>query len=237
MNGREPILSKICIAANVQENVILHYKTFYFGKTCAETWNFSLPKTLDLRKTKLFHDRPSSFCSRYPNMRDRTKQMEFVCLTQNQGEWLLVLLMGMRSKSPNCMFSSKSWQIKTRYVLTNGLVLTRIVITYYHVWVNIKRLDNSRTFGQKRVLIECVNATTTPLNLCNEHVSAMYSEALVYSEGVIVTCMPSPLKVQQVFLNGYRRSSKIFLWLSRSIFYECDWPMHERHVFQDPRRH
>jgi hypothetical protein len=35
--GREPILSKICIAANVQENVILHYKTFYFGKTCAET--------------------------------------------------------------------------------------------------------------------------------------------------------------------------------------------------------
>jgi hypothetical protein len=34
--------------ANVQENVILHYKTFYFGKTCAETWNFSLPKKLDL---------------------------------------------------------------------------------------------------------------------------------------------------------------------------------------------
>jgi hypothetical protein len=33
----EPILSKICITANVQENVILHYKTFYFGKTCAET--------------------------------------------------------------------------------------------------------------------------------------------------------------------------------------------------------
>jgi hypothetical protein len=31
--GREPILSKICITANVQENVILH-KTFYFGKTC-----------------------------------------------------------------------------------------------------------------------------------------------------------------------------------------------------------
>jgi hypothetical protein len=37
INGREPILSKICIMANVQENVILHYKTFYFGKTCAET--------------------------------------------------------------------------------------------------------------------------------------------------------------------------------------------------------
>jgi hypothetical protein len=31
------MLSKICITANVQENVILHYKTFYFGKTCAET--------------------------------------------------------------------------------------------------------------------------------------------------------------------------------------------------------
>jgi hypothetical protein len=37
MTGREPILSKICITTNVQENVILHYKTFYFGKTCAET--------------------------------------------------------------------------------------------------------------------------------------------------------------------------------------------------------
>jgi hypothetical protein len=32
INGREPILSKICITANVQENVILHYKTFYLGK-------------------------------------------------------------------------------------------------------------------------------------------------------------------------------------------------------------
>jgi hypothetical protein len=42
INGREPILSKICIMANVQENIILHYKTFYFGtfyfgKTCADT--------------------------------------------------------------------------------------------------------------------------------------------------------------------------------------------------------
>jgi hypothetical protein len=37
ITGREPILSKICITANVQENVILHYKTFYFVKTCAET--------------------------------------------------------------------------------------------------------------------------------------------------------------------------------------------------------
>jgi hypothetical protein len=37
INGREPILSKICITANVEENMILHYQTFYFGKTCAET--------------------------------------------------------------------------------------------------------------------------------------------------------------------------------------------------------
>jgi hypothetical protein len=56
--------------------VILHYKTFYFGKTCAETWNFSLPKKLDLRKTELFRDRPSGFCSRYPNICDRTKKMD-----------------------------------------------------------------------------------------------------------------------------------------------------------------
>jgi hypothetical protein len=77
INGREPISSKICISANVQENVILHYKTFYFDKACAETWNFSLPKKLDLRKTKLFHNRPSSFCSRYPNICDRTKKMDY----------------------------------------------------------------------------------------------------------------------------------------------------------------
>jgi hypothetical protein len=55
--------------------VILHYnKTCYFGKTCAETWNFSLPKKIDLRKTKLFRDRPSFFCSRYHNICDRTKK-------------------------------------------------------------------------------------------------------------------------------------------------------------------
>jgi hypothetical protein len=54
ITGREPILSNICITANVQENVILHYKTFYFGKTCAETLNFSLPKKFDLRRKKTF---------------------------------------------------------------------------------------------------------------------------------------------------------------------------------------
>jgi hypothetical protein len=36
-----------------QENMILHYKTFYFGKTSAETWHVSLPKKLDIRKNKL----------------------------------------------------------------------------------------------------------------------------------------------------------------------------------------
>jgi hypothetical protein len=76
-NGKRALLSKICITANIQENVILHYKTFYFGKTCSETWNFSLPKKLDTRKTKFFHDRPSSFCSTYPNICDRTKKMEY----------------------------------------------------------------------------------------------------------------------------------------------------------------
>jgi hypothetical protein len=30
------MLYNICFTANVQENVILHYKTFYFCKTCAE---------------------------------------------------------------------------------------------------------------------------------------------------------------------------------------------------------
>jgi hypothetical protein len=63
--------------ANVQENVILLYSTFYFSKTCVETWNFALPKKLDLRKTKLSCDRPSSFYSRYPNICDTTKKMDY----------------------------------------------------------------------------------------------------------------------------------------------------------------
>jgi hypothetical protein len=54
--------------------VILLYKTFYFGKTCAETWNFSLTKKLYIRKIKLFCDRPSSFCSRYTNICDWAKK-------------------------------------------------------------------------------------------------------------------------------------------------------------------
>jgi phosphoketolase len=54
INGREPILSEICIAAsqmywNGKHDFTL--QNFYFGKTCAETLNFSLPKKLDLRKT------------------------------------------------------------------------------------------------------------------------------------------------------------------------------------------
>jgi hypothetical protein len=42
-------------------------------------WNlkFSLPKKLDLRKNKLFHNWPTSFCSRYPNVCDRTKKMDY----------------------------------------------------------------------------------------------------------------------------------------------------------------
>jgi hypothetical protein len=52
-------------------------RTFCFGKICAETLNLSLPKKLDLRKTKLFCDRTSSFCSTYPNICDRTKKMDY----------------------------------------------------------------------------------------------------------------------------------------------------------------
>jgi hypothetical protein len=49
----------------------------YFGKACAETLNFSLSNKLDLRKTKLFPDRSSSFCSRYPSICDITKKMDY----------------------------------------------------------------------------------------------------------------------------------------------------------------
>jgi hypothetical protein len=48
----------------VQENVILHYKFFYFGKICAETWNFSLPKKKDLRKNSFFAIGPVVFAPR-----------------------------------------------------------------------------------------------------------------------------------------------------------------------------
>jgi hypothetical protein len=53
---------------------------FIIGKTWAETWNFSLPKKLDLRKNKRFRDRLSSFCSTYPNICDRTKKIDYRCI-------------------------------------------------------------------------------------------------------------------------------------------------------------
>jgi hypothetical protein len=59
--------------------VILHYKAFYFGKTCAETLNFSLPKKLDLRKTKLFRDRPSSFAPGTQTYVTELKKSTVIC--------------------------------------------------------------------------------------------------------------------------------------------------------------
>jgi hypothetical protein len=50
INGREPILSNIGITANVQENMILHYKTFYFGKTCALDSRCAQPRPGGRRK-------------------------------------------------------------------------------------------------------------------------------------------------------------------------------------------
>jgi hypothetical protein len=58
--------------ANIVQNL-------YYGKCTgkrSKTWNFSLPKKFDLRKTKHFRDWPSSFGSTYPNICDRTKRMD-----------------------------------------------------------------------------------------------------------------------------------------------------------------
>jgi hypothetical protein len=44
-------LSKICITANVQENVILHNKLFISARHVPK---LSLPKKLDSRKNKIF---------------------------------------------------------------------------------------------------------------------------------------------------------------------------------------
>jgi hypothetical protein len=54
INGKKPILSKICIAANIQENVVLRYNTCYFGKTCAETLKFLTAKKIRFQKTITF---------------------------------------------------------------------------------------------------------------------------------------------------------------------------------------
>jgi hypothetical protein len=43
-------LPKICITANVQERDFT-LQNFLFLQNCAETWNFSMPKKIDLRKT------------------------------------------------------------------------------------------------------------------------------------------------------------------------------------------
>jgi hypothetical protein len=44
---------------------------------------FSRTWKLDLRQTKLLHNRPSSFCSRYPKVCDRTKKMDIVFVLGN----------------------------------------------------------------------------------------------------------------------------------------------------------
>jgi hypothetical protein len=44
---------------------------------CTETWNFSLPKKLRFKINQTFCNQPSSFCSRYPNMCNRTKRIGF----------------------------------------------------------------------------------------------------------------------------------------------------------------
>jgi hypothetical protein len=58
INGREPVLSKICITANVQENMILHYKSFYFGKTSTMCRNF---KFLSAEKIRFFLKKNQTF--------------------------------------------------------------------------------------------------------------------------------------------------------------------------------
>jgi hypothetical protein len=86
INGREPILSQICIAANVQENVILHTKLFISAKLVPKLEISHCRKKLDLRKNKLFRDRPSRFCSRYPNICDRTKKKNYMYKSQDPPE-------------------------------------------------------------------------------------------------------------------------------------------------------
>jgi hypothetical protein len=44
INGIEPILSKICIVANVQESVILHCKTFISAKHMPKLKNYHWPE-------------------------------------------------------------------------------------------------------------------------------------------------------------------------------------------------
>jgi hypothetical protein len=44
--------------------VNLHDRTFYFGKTCAETLNFSLPKKLGFKKNQTFGISPVVFAPR-----------------------------------------------------------------------------------------------------------------------------------------------------------------------------
>jgi hypothetical protein len=69
-----PILSKICISANVHVGKLftLKVQTFYSKLEISHC-----QKKLDLRKKQLFSDRPSSFCSTYPNICDRTKRMDY----------------------------------------------------------------------------------------------------------------------------------------------------------------
>jgi hypothetical protein len=50
-----------------------------FFSSVAHVWVLGAKTTGPIGKTKLFHNRPSSFCSRYPNVCDRIKKMDYRC--------------------------------------------------------------------------------------------------------------------------------------------------------------
>jgi hypothetical protein len=54
----EPILSEICITANVQENVIFTLQNFLFRQNMSRNLKFLTAEKIRFKKNKLFRDRP-----------------------------------------------------------------------------------------------------------------------------------------------------------------------------------
>jgi hypothetical protein len=106
----------------------LTLQNFYFCKTCAEILNFSLPKKLDLRKTKLICDQISQFLHhvlKHMRQNDRIRysvvitRRHYLCLSYNRSE-------------ANVPFARATWHWNIVWLYMIILVENRIIM----IWTN-----------------------------------------------------------------------------------------------------
>jgi hypothetical protein len=111
-------------------------------------FSVSLLKKLDLRKTKLFCDRSSSFCSTYPNMCDRTKRIGYRVSRELFSADLFLLCFGAKKtwKTNNCFCFSAI------YVIPAVVLLGSRDFTSYAQVLTTLPMSSAIIFGVKSMI-------------------------------------------------------------------------------------